>query len=67
MMKEGASEKFDEMSIEGRDPIIQEDMLKYIRSNFEGLRLTRSFVFERLRGQYNYYLNRFKNNKYIFN
>ena len=39
MVEEGASERFDEISIEGRDSIRREDLLKYIRSNFEGLSL----------------------------
>ena len=39
MVEEGASERFDEISIEGRDSIRQEDLLEYIRSNFEGLSL----------------------------
>ena len=34
-----ASERFDEISIEGRDSINREDLLKYVRSNFEGLNL----------------------------
>ena len=33
------SERFDEILIEGRDSISREDLLKYIRSNFEGLSL----------------------------
>ena len=39
MVEEGASERFDEILIEGRDLISREDLLKYIRSNFEGLSL----------------------------
>ena len=39
MVEEGASERFDEILIEGIDSIRQEDLLKYIRSNFEGLSL----------------------------
>ena len=39
MVEEGASEKLDEISIEGRDSISREDLLKYIRSNFERLSL----------------------------
>ena len=39
MVEEGASERFDEMLIEGRDSISRKDLLKYIRSNFEGLSL----------------------------
>ena len=35
MVKKGASERFDEILIEGRDLISREDFLKYIRSNFE--------------------------------
>ena len=33
------SERFDEILIEGRDSISRKDLLKYIRSNFEGLSL----------------------------
>ena len=32
-------ERFDEILIEGRDSISREDLLKYIRLNFEGLSL----------------------------
>ena len=39
MVEEGASERFDEILIEGRDSIRREDLLKYIRSNVEGLSL----------------------------
>ena len=39
MVEEGASERFDEISIEGRDSISREDLLEYIRSNFDGLSL----------------------------
>ena len=39
MVEEGASERFDEILIEGRDSISREDLLKYIRSNFEELSL----------------------------
>ena len=39
MVGEGASERLDEILIEGRDSIKREDLLKYIRSNFEGLSL----------------------------
>ena len=39
MVEGGASERFDEILIEGIDSIRQEDLLKYIRSNFEGLSL----------------------------
>ena len=39
MVEEGASERFDEILIEGRDSIKRENLLKYIRSNFEGLSL----------------------------
>ena len=35
MVGEGASERLDEISIEGRDSISRENLLKYIRSNFE--------------------------------
>ena len=38
-MEEGASERFEEILIEERDSISQKDLLKYIRSNFEGLSL----------------------------
>ena len=37
--EEGASEKFDERGIEGRDSISREDLLKYARSNSEELSL----------------------------
>ena len=40
MMEKGASERLDKILIEGRDSISREDMLKYIRSNFEGLSLS---------------------------
>ena len=39
MVEEGASERLDEILIEGRDSIRRENLLKYIRSNFEGLSL----------------------------
>ena len=39
MVEEGASEKFDEISIEGRDSINRENFLKYIRSKFVVLSL----------------------------
>ena len=39
MVEEGASEKLDEISIEVRDLTCREDLLNYIRSNFEGLSL----------------------------
>ena len=39
MVEEGASERLDEIFIEGRDSIKRENLLKYIRSNFEGLSL----------------------------
>ena len=39
MVEEGASERLDEILIEGRDSIGQEDLLKYIRSYFERLSL----------------------------
>ena len=39
MVEEGASERFEEILIEGRDSISREDLLKYIRSNFEKLSL----------------------------
>ena len=38
-MEKGASERFNEISIEGRDSIRREGLLKYIRSNVEGLSL----------------------------
>ena len=34
VMDEGASGKFDRISIEGRCSISRKDLLKYIRSNF---------------------------------
>ena len=33
------SRRFDEISIDGRDSISRENLLKYIKSNFEGLSL----------------------------
>ena len=39
IVEEGASERFNEILIEKEDSIDREDLLKYIRSNFEGLRL----------------------------
>ena len=39
MVEEGASGGLDEVFIEGRDLINQKNLLKYIRSNFEGLSL----------------------------
>ena len=39
MVEEKASERLNEILIEGRDSIRREDLLKYIRSNFEGLSL----------------------------
>ena len=39
MVEEGASERFEEILIEGRDSISREDLLKFIRSNFEELSL----------------------------
>ena len=39
MVEEGASERFDEILIERRDSLSREDLLKYIRSNFEELSL----------------------------
>ena len=39
MVGNGASERFDEILIEGIDSISQKDLLKYIRSNFERLSL----------------------------
>ena len=34
-----ASERFDNVLVEGRDFLSQNDLLKYIRSKFEGLSL----------------------------
>ena len=39
MVEKGTSERFDEILIEGRNSISRENLLKYIRSNFEGLSL----------------------------
>ena len=39
MVEEGGSGIFDEILIEGGDSISREDLLKYIRSNFEGMSL----------------------------
>ena len=39
VVEEWASEMFDEILIEKRYSISREDLLKYIRSNFEELRL----------------------------
>ena len=39
MVEGGTSERFDEILIEERDSIRQEDLLKYMRLNFEGLSL----------------------------
>ena len=39
MVNEKASERFEEILIEGKDSIRREDLLKYIRSNSEGLSL----------------------------
>ena len=39
MVEEGASGGLDEILIKGRDLISREDLLKYIRSNSEGLSL----------------------------
>ena len=39
IVEEGASESFNEILIEKEDSINGEDLLKYIRSNFEGLSL----------------------------
>ena len=38
-MEEGASERLDEIITEERDSISREDLLKYIRLNFEGFSL----------------------------
>ena len=38
-MEEGASERLDKIVTGGRDLISREDLLKYLRSNFEGLSL----------------------------
>ena len=39
MVEGGTSERFDEILTGGRDSISRQDLLKYIRSNFEGLSL----------------------------
>ena len=39
MVEEGASERLDKTVIGGRDLISREDLLKYLRSSFEGLSL----------------------------
>ena len=39
MVEEGASDRFDEILIGERDSISRKDLLKYIKSNFEGLSL----------------------------
>ena len=39
MVEKGASERFDEILIEGRDSIRRKDLPKYIRSNFERVTL----------------------------
>ena len=39
IVEKGVSERLDEISIEGRDSISRKDLLKYIRSNFDGLSL----------------------------
>ena len=39
MVEKGASERFDEIVIEGRDSIRRKDLQKYIRSNFERVNL----------------------------
>ena len=39
MVEKGANKKFDVILIEGRDSISRKDLLKYIRSNIEGLSL----------------------------
>ena len=39
MVEKEASKRLDEILIEGRNSIRREDLLKYIRSNFEGLSL----------------------------
>ena len=39
MVEERASERLNEILIEGKDSIRREDLLKYIRSNFKGLSL----------------------------
>ena len=39
MVEKRVSERFDEILLEGRDSIYREDLLKYIRSSFEGLNL----------------------------
>ena len=35
MVEEGASERFDEILIEGQDSMKRKDLLKYIKSNFK--------------------------------
>ena len=40
MVEKKASERLDEILIEERDSIRREDLLIYIRSNFEGLSLS---------------------------
>ena len=39
MVEEGTSGRLNEILVEGRDSISQENLLKYIKSNFEGLSL----------------------------
>ena len=39
MVEEGASERFDEILIEERDSIRRNNLLKYVRSDFERLSL----------------------------
>ena len=39
MVDQGASGRLDELLIEGRNSIMRENLMKYIRSNFEGLSL----------------------------
>ena len=40
MVEKEATERFDEILIEGRGSISLEDLLKYIGENFEGLSLS---------------------------
>ena len=40
MAEKRASERFDEILIEGKNSLSRKDLLKYIRSNFERLSLS---------------------------
>ena len=42
MEEEGANERFDKTSIEKKDSIYREDLLKYISSSFERLSLRKT-------------------------